>query len=250
MRAFCLFGILFMLLLAAGCAQTREGYRPLANTTIPEYSTSKLPGGNDPCAAGTLPQNGSALLLAEAERELALLNVSGYSHTTLVNETNGSCEYDCSGFVGYALSRADPCACAMLLHDRPDTGNFYDYFTGLGTVPGAGGWMRILFPRDLHPGDIIVWPRNTSEPESSGHIMIVAGSPKENSDRRGELLVRVIDSTTSRHADDTRAPGATGLGEGTIGIMTDNSGNATGYFWRGGESKVLQETGMAFARIA
>ncbi len=230
-------GMLGCAILASGCAQVED--RILTVTA-----------GNESCTTvDNLPPNGSTLLLAEAERELARMNSSGYTHRTSVDEENGIYNYDCSGFVGYALNRADPCAFDVLLHDRPDTGNFYYHIIGFGTVPGSGGWMRVLLPRDLRPGDLIVWPRDQSDEGSSGHIMIVAGNPNENPKREGELLVRVIDSTTSRHADDTRGAGETGLGEGTVGIMTDSAGQATGYFWRGGESRTLQETEMAFARI-
>jgi len=92
-------------------------------------------------AAGNQPHHGSILLLNEAERQLARMNSSDYTHTTHVDEENGTYDYDCSGFVGYALSRADPCAFSVLLHKgfnvrlhkgfnvrlhkRPDTGNFY-----------------------------------------------------------------------------------------------------------------------------
>ena len=66
--------------------------------------------------------------------------------------------------------------------------------------------------------------------------MIVAGDTRENpTERTGEVLVQVIDSTKSRHSHDTRSPGLTGLtglGEGIIGIMTDASGLPTGYYWR------------------
>lgn len=221
-------------ILAAGCAQVDEG-----NLTVN--------AAIEPCNSS--PRNGSGLLLAEAERELARMNSSAYSHKTIVDEENGIYQYDCSGFVGYALKRADPCAFGALHDDRPDTGDFYSHITGSGPVPGNAGWMQILSPRELRPGDLIVWPRDRSDEGSSGHIMIIAGFPEENPDRNGELLVRVIDSTTSRHAKDTRSTGEQGLGEGTVGIMTDPSGLPVGYFWRGGESRSLQEMEMAFARI-
>ncbi|HSQ93405.1 MAG TPA: hypothetical protein VLL74_03840 [Methanoregula sp.] len=232
-------GIIIIAVIFTGCAHPEDQVPPIIS-------------GNKSCSeADNPPHQGSALLLREAERQRAGMNSTNYTHTTSVDEANGTYDYDCSGFVGYALSRADPCAFAVLSHPRPDTGDFYNHFIRLGTVPGPGGWMRILTPRELQPGDIIVWPEpDPSDPQSAGHIMIVSEIPMENPDRDGELLVRVIDSTTTRHADDTRAPGESGLGTGTVGIMTDSSGYPTGYYWRGGESKILRETDMAFARIA
>jgi hypothetical protein len=64
------------------------------------------------------------------------------------------------------------------------------------------------------------------------------------------VLIRVIGSTTSIHANDTRSSGQTGLGEGDIGIMTDSTSQPAGYYWRGGESQIIQKTKMVFARIA
>lgn len=205
----------------------------------------------DVCTQETsLPHHGSAMLFAEAERQLSRMTSSTYSHDTSIDEENGTYEYDCSGFVGYALSRADPCAFRVLLHERPNAAQFYYHLVKFTDVPGKGAWMRVATPLELLPGDIIVWLKpDDSDAKSTGHIMVVAGEPERNPLREGEILVRVIDSTTSGHADDTRVSGQTGLGKGMIGIMTDRSGLPTGYFWRGGESKILQETEMAFARI-
>ena len=113
--------ILSSMIMASGCAQIKD-------------QISALTTSRDACTAeGNLPHHGSILLLSEAERQLALMNSSDYTHTTYVDEENGIYNYDCSGFVGYALYRADPCAISVLLHKgfnvrlhkRPDTGNFY-----------------------------------------------------------------------------------------------------------------------------
>lgn len=232
-------GILFVLVITSGCAQLEDEFLSTATS-------------NDSCSAGdNLPHNGSVLLLNEATRQLALMNASEYTHATFVDEENGTYNYDCSGFVGYALSRADPCAYRVLLHARPDAGNFYYHFIEFGTDPGSGGWMTVSTPLELRPGDIIVWLKpDSSDAKSTGHIMIVSGNPQRNPERSNEVLVRVIDSTTSAHSDDTRNPGGSGLGEGIIGIMTDSSGYPTGYYWRGGVSAAFQKTEMVFARIA
>ena len=103
----------------------------------------------------------------------------------------------------------------------------------------------------MRPGDIIVWLKpEASKAKTTGHIMIVTGAPAENPERSGEVLVRVMDAAKTPHSRDTRGPGRTGLGEGTIGIMTDAGGSPVGYFWRGGESGQFRETRMLFARIA
>jgi hypothetical protein len=42
--------------------------------------------------------------------------------------------------------------------------------------------------------------------------------------------VRVIDSTSTPHSDDTRKEGQTGLGSGTIWIKLDAEGHCEGYY--------------------
>ncbi len=198
-----------------------------------------------------LPQSGSNLLLIEAEREFSRMTSSYYTHTTYVDEKAGTYNYDCSGFVGYALSRAVPGAFNALQHKRPVAADFYDHIVVSGPVPGSGGWMKVSTPLELLPGDIVVWLKpDSSDSTSTGHVMIVTGMPVKNPQRTGEVLVQVIDSTESGHANDTRGSGQTGLGKGTIGIMTDLSGLPTGYYWRGGDSRLLQKTDIAFGRIA
>ena len=216
-------------------------------------SVTKSPaiGKNTSTTANKPPQTGSILLLSEAERELARMTSSYYTHTTYVDEKSGTYNYDCSGFVGYALTRAVPVAFNALQHKRPVAADFYDHIAVSGPAPGSGGWMKVSTPLELLPGDIVVWLKpDSSDSTSTGHVMIVTGMPVKNPQRTGEVLVQVIDSTESGHANDTRGSGQTGLGKGTIGIMTDLSGLPTGYYWRGGESRLLQKTEIAFGRIA
>jgi hypothetical protein len=230
------------IIIVSGCTQLNAHVEDqyLALTTNREVCTPE----------SNLPHSGSELLLQEAERQLARMNSSRYTHETSVDEENGTYDYDCSGFIGYALSRADPCAFSVLLHKRPDAGNFYYHLAQFGPEPGSGSWMRISKPLELRPGDIIVWLKpDESDSKSTGHIMVVSALPEQNLEREGEILVTVIDSTTSAHANDTRHQGQSGLGKGTIGIMTDSSGLPTGYYWRGGVSSTLQKTEMVFARI-
>jgi len=235
------------------------GYERGATTQIPytnAYRQDNVTKSNAISRdAGTIngrpPNPGSILLLNEAERQLARMTSSYYTHTTNIDEQSGTYNYDCSGFVGYSLARAVPGAFSVIGHKRPVAADFYDHIVQTGPTPDSGGWMSVRTPLELRPGDIIAWLKpDSSDSTSTGHVMIVAGYPAKNLDRKGEVLVQVIDSTESGHAGDTRGPGQTGLGKGTIGIMTGPSGLPTGYYWRGGESRLLQETEIVFARIA
>ncbi len=230
-----------------------------ATLVVKAYGTSSVTTSNAPsmdtskgkATAGKLQQSGSKLLLNKAEREFSGMTSSKYTHITYVNENSGTYNYDCSGFVGYALSRAVPGAFNVLQNKRPVAEDFYNYIAQCGPTPGGGGWMKVSTPLELLPGDIVVWLKpDASNSTSTGHIMIVTGVPVKNPKRTGEVLVQVIDSVESGHAKDTRGTGKTGLGKGTFGIMTDSSGLPTGYYWRGGESTLLQKTKIVFARIA
>ena len=148
------------------------------------------------------------------------MNSSEYMHTTSVDEENGVYNYDCSGFVGYTLSRSDPGAHSELLNnkhskeDLPEADDFYSRFLEFGTAHGNRSWMRVSIPLELLPGDIIVWLKpDSSNAKSTGHIMIASDYPIKNPERTGIVLIRVFDSTTSIHANDTRSSGQTGLGE-------------------------------------
>jgi hypothetical protein len=89
----------------------------------------------------------------------------------------------------------------------------------------------------LGPGDFVAWQATEdSRTGDTGHVLVVLEAPAQNSGRAAEWLVRVADSTLSPHALDSRHPGTTGLGTGTIGLVGDESGAPTAFYWRGGVS--------------
>src|SRR5262249_39607547 len=68
------------------------------------------PSGASAAAGGGAPPTPSTAggLYGEVERELGLMRSSRYSHRTDVDEAAGRFDYDCSGFVSYAVARAAP----------------------------------------------------------------------------------------------------------------------------------------------
>ena len=88
-----------------------------------------------------------------------------------------------------------------------------------------------------------------SDSNNTGHVMLVRARAVLNPQNPQEVLVEVLDSTTSPHAQDSRAQGQSGLGSGTIGILTDSAGNALAYHWRGGVSRREEATPIAFGRL-
>jgi hypothetical protein len=197
------------------------------------------------------------LLLNEAIRQLRAMKTTKYRHKSKIDEAEGRFEYDCSGFIAYALARTMPDALAAVpigAKGRPRAEDFAYYFAALSD---ADPWTRVA-PSDLAPGDIIAWVRPAEVTNTNtGHMVIVLDvkgslppSPAVASvGGTKELLIRVVDSTESPHADDVRGPDtATGLGSGTIGLVLDGSGAALGYRWKGGESVKAYATTVAIAR--
>jgi hypothetical protein len=101
----------------------------------------------------------------------------------------------------------------------------------------------------LGPGDVVAWQATEdSRTGDTGHVMVVLDAPTPNSGRAAEWLVRVADSTLSPHALDSRHPGTTGLGSGTIGLLVYESGAPTAFYWRGGVSPQAKPTQIALGR--
>jgi hypothetical protein len=153
-------------------------------------------------------------LAQEAERQLAAMRASTYSHKTQVDEAKGVFNYDCSGFVGLILEKVAPEAGKAIRHKghkRPLAADFVSLFATLPSA-GWGRWLPVGKAQDLQPGDLIAWlkpPKNKGT--DTGHVMVVRRPPTVNPERVDEYLVVIIDATSSPHAQDTRKAGASGL---------------------------------------
>ena len=187
-----------------------------------------------PAAGG----GGSSALIGEARRELGAMRTTDYQHETDVDEGAGQFYYDCSGFVDYALAKADPAA----LHGVPSTGSgehgplATDYEHHLSQ--GGAGWQKVAGVSELQPGDVVAWLATASSTtKDTGHVFVVAQRPTRNPKRADEWLVKIIDSTVAGHASDSRPQGTKGLGTGTVGLEVDPSGQPMGFYWKGGVSQ-------------
>jgi hypothetical protein len=220
-------------------------------------TTIGLNSTNRPIASTIEP----SLLLNEAQRELATMQSSHYQHHTDVDESKGVFNYDCSGFVDYVLQKVAPAAYAELpiskpSSQRPLAQDFYNLFAR--STSKTSHWQQVTKVDRLQAGDIVAWLRPPeSDSNNTGHVMIIASQPRINPDspkgtlreRADEMLIPVIDSTSSPHANDTRRQGETGLGRGTIGAIFNAQGKAIAYRWRGGLSQQVQATDIAFGRL-
>jgi hypothetical protein len=189
-------------------------------------------------------------LLGEVRRELAAMRTTHYQHKTEVDEASGRFFYDCSGLLDYALGRVLPTAASALptsTSARPLAGDIERYLRGLAAP--IGGWQALGRIDAVQPGDVVAWlATEDSKTGDTGHVMIALAAPVANPARAGEWLLPVADSTLSPHASDSRHPGDTGLGTGTIGLVADSAGAPTAFYWQGGVSKHPKPTEIALGR--
>lgn len=195
----------------------------------------------------------SPLLSIEAERQLSLMRTSIYQHRTDVDESSGRFNYDCSGFLDYSLQKISPEAYAELPISKPSSKrplaeDFHTLFSQ--SAKQSNHWQRIRKVSNVRAGDIVVWLRPIdNDSNNTGHVMVVKSQPTINPQQQDEVLIPVIDSTTSPHDRDSRSPDQTGLGTGTIGIIINRKGEPLAYHWRGGKSKRAEKTPIAFGRL-
>jgi hypothetical protein len=196
-------------------------------------------------------------LADEAARELAAMRSSEYVHRTSVDEAVGRFDYDCSGFVTYALARAFPEAHAAVrasVFRRPLAKDYVAFVQALGRP--LHGWSRVPDVAHLAAGDLVAWltPADLVS-RNTGHIMIVAGparprSPGGSAGTR-EWAIPIYDSSASFHgADDTRkATRSSGLGHGAIVLVTSGDGVPLGYRWSERSRSKRYDTAIVLARV-
>ena len=226
-------------LATAGCAGSK-----------PRSPAAVMPPTPSPADTGAAAVPGSAALVEEVRRELNTMRVTRYQHTTSVDEGSGSYFYDCSGLLDYAMGRARAADLKPIPHTkaRPLAADIEGYLHRGLTGP-IEGWLALTRVDALSAGDVVAWQATEdSTTGDTGHVMVVLATPALNSARAAEWLVRVADSTLSPHALDSRQPGTTGLGTGTIGLLVDERGTPTAFYWRGGVSQQAKPTQIALGR--
>jgi hypothetical protein len=225
--------------------------------------------GSEPAAAGEEGEVGTSAdalttstsratkLLNELNREYwSLSPYSYYSHTTYMNESTGTRRTDCSGYLDYALKRVMPDAYSLVPHPntyKPLANDWVAYLSSRPTTASTDTskprWRRITKVSDLRAGDVIAWEMPESvDSENTGHVLIVRSTPTK-SVRTGEWLVKIMDSTRSPHANDSRGTSETGIGTGTLGLKVDSLGKPLAYYWRGGLSYNALYTKIALGRV-
>jgi len=165
------------------------------------------------------------------------LNATEYSHGFRVNEREGVYVFDCSGFADWLLGKAAPLARASLrfgLKQRPLARDFQRRLARLPTATERSGWRRVARVVDIEPGDVVAWLKpDIIRSPNTGHVAFAVHRPVPAPGYGDAYLVRVADSTSLLHDDDTRV-GRNGFGLGTILLVADpETGAPVAYGWAG-----------------
>ncbi|MEX2579565.1 MAG: hypothetical protein WD342_10960 [Verrucomicrobiales bacterium] len=165
---------------------------------------------------------------------VADLEKTEYQHRTEIDEGAKTYLCDCSGFLGYLLKRDFPRSYESLKGDeapwrkRPLAVTFHETIVRSG-VEKVPGWSRVDKMTDLRPGDVIAWRKaKVVRGTSTGHVLLVVKNLGFDPD--GRLRVRVIDSTSRIHADDTRPKATDGVGEGTMWFALGEDDEPIAYY--------------------
>ncbi len=194
--------------------------------------------------APTADLNAGRARVSATERVVAVINdirrtmvASKYQHVTRVRARHGEYFFDCSGMATWILKRSAPGALRTVGRPngrRPLAVHFYRTIARIAPGKQRGGWRHLSHIARAEPGDVLAWIRPDWFPsKSTGHVAFIVDVPKPNPGPVPGLLFRIADASKFRHEDDTRRPGETGFGIGTLLVPTNPSGRPLGYGWIG-----------------
>jgi hypothetical protein len=175
-----------------------------------------------------------------------------YQHPTVVRERDGVYRWDCSGMASWILHRGAPHAMRAIPRARPVARDFVYAIEHAPIGRSRGGWQRLARIEEALPGDLFAWRRPRGFPSrNTGHVGFVVEAPVALPEIPGAFAVRIADSTSFGHEDDTRpAEGPGGFGIGTLVFLTDGLGHATHYGWAGTRSAGYVVTPVVFGRVS
>lgn len=175
-----------------------------------------------------------------------------YQHRTYVDERRGVYYFDCSGLVGWILEREAPLARLHSYAPRPTAKDFVEAIKRAPARGTRGGWQRVDRIEDAEAGDLFAWtiPQNFPESDLTGHTGFIVRKPRRLPGLEGVYSVRIADSTTVPHQDDTRPRGGEGgFGRGTILIKADDARRPAGYGWFGPSFPVTVDAPIGIGRV-
>jgi hypothetical protein len=191
----------------------------------------------------------------QAEFIVNNLKQTDYQYTENIDVGSGVYDCDCSQFANFVLSQTAPDHYATLVaaaaEPVPRAFNYYDFFSSL--PPEAGnGWEQVTVLADAARGDLISWQLPLEAHHDTGHVVFVAGAPA--ADNQGYLAVRVYDSASMPHFEDTRGDGPaqwpSGVGSGFINFQVDDAGKPIAFQFSPPLSSEFISRPIAIGRLA
>jgi hypothetical protein len=192
------------------------------------------------------------------QRMETTLQFTRYSMDNRIDPLMGHYEIDAPGLVTWVLRRATPAAhravFAQVRARSPTARDYHDILaTAAPELVAGDAWLRITQVGSLRAGDVIAWRRPVGpHPAAGGHHVAFVAAPPVRSATGDAWLVRVTDSTSQPHDNDTRGPQSqhrSGLGTGTLLITSDTSTDApTGYGWSGARTPTVTPASIALGR--
>jgi hypothetical protein len=246
LRAPALLGVALVL---AGCQDSKASAAPRRFSGV-RSEVSLASGGATPerrlLDDASIDWNANASMRALG-KVASSLEESEYSYSLFVNEKRGIYRFDCSGMAQWILRRSAPGAASAIasgLEGRPLARDFQRRIARAPTEKVRNGWRRIGRVREAEPGDVIAWLKPSEiESPNTGHVAFLVLPPVLAPGYDNAYLVRIADSTSLLHDDDTRV-GRSGFGFGTILVVVDPDTDApiaygwVGLKWRAFETKI------------
>ncbi len=227
-----------------------EGVRwPIINAPV-DGPLPSAPARTEPPPAA--PTSAAGRVVAVVDQIRSTLVESRYQHATSVRAQDGVYLWDCSGMAAWILRRSAPQALLALGSSRPVARDFVAAIERAPITKPRGGWQRVPRISDVMPGDVFAWRRPRGLPsKNTGHVGIVVDRPLPVAGLPGGWAVRIADSTSSHHQDDSRNDDVDGgFGIGTLVFLTDDQGHATSYGWAGTRSEWYIVTPVVFGRVS
>jgi hypothetical protein len=192
----------------------------------------------------------------QAELIVNNLQQTDYQYTEKIDAGNGVYDCDCSQFANFVLSQAAPDHYATLVAAAGEpVPRAFDYYDFLSQLPPEAddGWQQIAALADAARGDLLAWRFPQLEPgHDTGHVVFVASTPTVHD--QGCLTVRVYDSASMPHFDDTRGDGPgqwpSGVGSGFINFQVDDDGQPVAFQFAPPLSSRFESLPIAIGRLA
>jgi hypothetical protein len=213
------------------------------------------PSWDDDASRAVPPTRAGKRVIAVIEQIRTTLIDSRYQPATQVRVKDGVYHWDCSGMAAWILRRTAPTALRSLASTRPVARDFASAIARAPATRARGGWQRIDNIADVMPGDVFAWRRPEGLPprkrKNTGHVGFVLEQPLPVPEIPGAWAVRIVDSTSSYHQDDSRSMDPDGgFGIGTLLFIADDSGRVISYGWSGTRSAWYVLAPVMFGRVS